>query len=302
MTTVSYVITVYNKAAFLRRVIDALKKQTGSFDREFVFINDGSTDQSWDIVKRETAGLENVVLVEQNNQGVAIATNNAVKVASGDFIKLVDSDDILAPFCTELLLNTLEQTQTDFVFGIAGFHDTEDGLVFAREENPDVIRFDDPLYSVIDRGFARVSHCLFKKSLFDQANGCDARIFSQDHSLFMRLSHLGKLAQVRTVVCSSPLDEPGRIMNNNAQVIHDSTLALAYHLKDHSDLSQGQRSLAQKKIVSRVWKWARKVHGRSFFSSEFLLYVLIRLGRSLSGDKLVSLCAVFCENAQVRRP
>ncbi len=300
MTKVSFVLTVYNKAPFLPDVIAALKEQSGAFEREFVFVNDGSTDDSWEVVKRETAGLDNVVLVDQDNQGVTIATNNAVRAASGEIIKLVDADDILAPFCTALLLKTLEETDSDFVFAISDEYDKE--VCFKPVENPEVVVFDDPLYCVIEHGFARVSHCLFKKELFERAGGCDERIFSQDHSLFIRLSTLGKLAQVLETVCLSPRDEPGRIMNNTAQVVHDATLALAYHLQDRDDLSGQQRQAAQKKIVSRVWKWAKKEHKVGFFSAEFMLYLAVRCGFLVAPEQLVSMCGVFRKNAHIRRP
>jgi glycosyltransferase involved in cell wall biosynthesis len=302
VTQVSFVVTVYNKAAFLKDVIAALKAQTGSFDREFVFVNDGSTDESWDVVKQETADLENVVLVDQVNQGVAIATNNGVKAASGDYIKLVDADDILAPFCTDLLLKTAIDTNCAFTLGISGEYKDKADIVFTEPKDAQVKVFEDPLYLVIDEGYARVSHCLFKKSYFIDAGGCDERIFSQDHSLFIRLSALGQLSQVFHEVCTSPMDEPGRIMNNEAQVVHDATLALAYHVKDNVNMTPCQRNVAQKKIVSRVWRWAKKVHGVSMFSQEFLLYVLIRCGLTLSADSLIDLCAVFRKNAHVRRP
>jgi glycosyltransferase involved in cell wall biosynthesis len=300
MQKVSFVITVYNKATFLPSVIKALKEQEGDFEREFVFVNDGSSDNSLDVVKEHTQGLENTVIVDQSNQGVAIATNNGVKVASGDLIKLVDADDILAPFCTDLLLKTLTNTSSDFVFGISGEYDQD--IVFDCPESPEIVEFDDPLLTVIERGFARVSHCLFKRSLYKKANGCDERIFSQDHSLFIRLCTHGKLAQVRHVVCLSPKDEPGRIMNNEAQVIHDATIALAYHLQDHDDLSATQKNAAQKKIISRVWKWAKKVHNVGFFSSEFMLYLASRCGVSLQPQQLVYLCSIFRKNADIRRP
>ncbi|NVJ91297.1 MAG: glycosyltransferase [Methylocystaceae bacterium] len=297
---VSFVITVYNKAAFLPGVIAALKAQTGTFAREYVFVNDGSTDTSWDVVQSLTSGWDNLVLIDQKNQGVTKATNTGVAAASGDFIKLVDADDILAPFCTDLLLNTLQDSDSDFVFGVSGDYDTE--VYFEDPENPEVVVFDDPLFSVIDRGFARVSHCLFKKMLFEAAGGCDERIFSQDHSLFIRLSSRGRLAQVHHIVCVSPKDEPGRIMNNEAQVIHDATIALAYHLDENVDMSHKQKGAAQKKIILRVWRWAKKVHGASFLSAEFALYLLMRCGMTVSPKHLISLCAVFRKNAQVRQP
>lgn len=300
MIKVSFVVTVYNKAPFLPGVIDALKNQQGDFEREYVFVNDGSTDNSWDIVKAETAGLPNVVLVDQVNQGVAIATNNGVRAASGDLIKLVDSDDILAPFCCQLLIQTLQDSNSDFVFAISGEH--EETPVFENPTTPEVVTFDDSLLSVIKHGYARVSHCLFKKDLFDRTQGCDERIFSQDHSLFIRLTTHGKLAQVRHIVCSSPRDEPGRIMNNNAQVVHDATLALAYHLQDNPQLDPVHIRAAQKKITSRIWKWAKRELGKNQFSRAFWLFTLSRCGVTLSAKELVKQCAIFREGVKIRRP
>ncbi len=302
MIKVSFVITVYNKAPFLPDVIAALKAQTGDFARQYVFVNDGSSDNSLEIVKAETQGLDDVVLVDQVNQGVAIATNNGVKAADGDYIKLVDADDILAPYCTELLLKTATDTQTEFTLGISDEYDKKEDISFANPDGAEVKVFDDPLFLVIKEGYARVSHCLFKKSYFEAAGMCDERVFSQDHSLFIRLSALGQLSQVFHPVCLSPKDEPGRIMNNEAQVVHDGTLALAYHVAENEEITQKQRFAAQKKILARVWKWAKKNHGATVFSAEFLLYVLGRCGVTVSGDQLISLCAVFRKNASVRRP
>lgn len=303
MIKVSFVVTVYNKAAFLPGVIAALKAQTGAFAREYVFVNDGSSDNSLDIVRSETQGLDNVVIVDQVNQGVAIATNNGIRAASGEFIKLVDADDILAPFCTDLLLQRAEEKQCDFVFGISGEYEDKDQIAFADPLGAEVKVFEDPLLSVITKGYARVSHCLFRKSLFEAAGLCDERIFSQDHSLFIRLAGQGHLAQIFHEVCLSPKDEPGRIMNNEAQVVHDATLALAYYVTDNQDrMTQAQRFAAQKKILARVWKWVRKQHGASLLSAEFFLYALGRCGVTVSADQLVGLCAVFRKKATVRRP
>lgn len=302
MTKVSFVVTVYNKAPFLPDVIAALKGQTGSFDHEYVFVNDGSSDNSLEVVTRETAGLDNVVIVDQENQGVAIATNNGVAAASGDYIKLVDADDILAPYCTEVLLKTAMDTDTSFTLGISDEYEKKEDIAFAPPKNAKVIRFDDPLFLVIKEGYARVSHCLFKKRYFERAGACDERVFSQDHSLFIRLAALGELSQIFHPVCLSPKDEPGRIMNNEAQVVHDATLALAYHVAENENLSAKHRFAAQKKIIARVWKWAKKHHGASIFSAEFLLYLMGRCGFKVSGDQLIQLCAVFRKNASVRRP
>ena len=53
MSSVSFIIPVYNKSSFLKYVIKCLKNQSGDFEREFIFVDDGSTDNSYEIKDRK---------------------------------------------------------------------------------------------------------------------------------------------------------------------------------------------------------------------------------------------------------
>ena len=59
MSSVSFIIPVYNKSSFLKYVIKCLKNQSGDFEREFIFVDDGSTDNSYEIISSLTKDLEN---------------------------------------------------------------------------------------------------------------------------------------------------------------------------------------------------------------------------------------------------
>lgn len=242
--------------------------------------------------------------MSQENHGPAIATNNAVGIATGDWIKLVDADDVLAPYCSALLLDHALRHDLDFIFGSAGYYDMETGPVFPPVDvsSLETILFEDPLWTVLDRGFARVSHCLFRKDSFARAGGCDVRIFSQDHSLFIRLAAIGKLGQIKHVVCLGPEDEPGRIMNNQAQVVHDASIALAYFLADHPELPAPKRKLIARKVLSRVRKWEKRQLGKGAFGPAGRKYMQARLGMAIDGKTLLELCATFGEGQQLRIP
>lgn len=101
---VSYVLTVYNKSRYLPFVIEGLRRQEGDFDREFIFVDDGSTDDSVELIERLTAGLPGVTIHRQANQGPSVATNIGFSRATGDYIKPVDADDVFFPgrhgFCS----------------------------------------------------------------------------------------------------------------------------------------------------------------------------------------------------------
>src|SRR5215469_2856265 len=67
--SISYVITVYNKRQFLPQVIAGLAAQRGDFAREFVFVDDGSTDGSAEEIERLTQGWPELRIIRQTNHG-----------------------------------------------------------------------------------------------------------------------------------------------------------------------------------------------------------------------------------------
>ncbi len=69
MAGVSYVVTVYNKAPYLPAVLDALAGQAGDFERQFIFVDDGSTDGGLDILRDRTAGWRNATILSQADAG-----------------------------------------------------------------------------------------------------------------------------------------------------------------------------------------------------------------------------------------
>ena len=88
---ISVVMSVYNGAEYLNEAIESILNQT--FEHfEFIIIDDGSTDNSRDIVK--SYNDERIVLIEQENTGLAIALNNGIKIAKAGLIARMDADDI----------------------------------------------------------------------------------------------------------------------------------------------------------------------------------------------------------------
>jgi len=306
---VSYVITVYNKAPYLPNVIDSLAAQEGDFEREFIFVDDGSSDNSMQVVHAATKGWHNVRILAQENAGPALATNAGVAAASGDLIKPVDGDDVLAPYATRLLMDILERQRVVLAFGWLGYYDSPDKIAFAAppdvSSNPGLVKvFADPLMTVIDKGFAGVSHMLFQRDAFRAAGSCDPGLFSQDHSLFLRLALRGRIAKLNHLLCLGPADDPNRVMANKAQVMHDSTLALARLLQQNPELPRRYHRAVTCTIADRVNKWARRELGRvSALDLCFLVNALAKLpGLCLSPDFLSRHCEIFAEGAVIRCP
>jgi glycosyltransferase involved in cell wall biosynthesis len=91
---VSVVMGVYNAAPFLREAIESILNQTFA-DFEFIIINDGSTDNSAEIINSYTD--ERIVAIYQENAGHSVSLNRGLQIARGEFIARMDSDDISLP-------------------------------------------------------------------------------------------------------------------------------------------------------------------------------------------------------------
>lgn len=110
---VTVIIPLYNVQAYIAECLDSLSRQTYT-NFEVVIVNDGSTDQSAEIVKEYIAKSKmNMRLIEQRNQGVSKARNVGIDNACGDYLCFVDADDMLKPQYLERMVSQLEKYHCD---------------------------------------------------------------------------------------------------------------------------------------------------------------------------------------------
>ena len=111
---VSVIIPVYNAEKNLRQCLDSVLAQTLQ-DIEVICVDDGSPDNSIDIL-REYAGKDSrVVVVPQENGGAGAARNHGLRVAKGKYLSFLDADDFFEPEMLEDSVKKLEEDGSDFV-------------------------------------------------------------------------------------------------------------------------------------------------------------------------------------------
>jgi glycosyltransferase involved in cell wall biosynthesis len=103
---VSVVIPTYNRSHCLRRCVDSVLAQTHRH-LEVIVIDDGSEDDTGEVVSRAYSDEKRVRYVYQNNKGVASARNAGIALARGKYIAFLDSDDIWKPWKTVLQLTCM---------------------------------------------------------------------------------------------------------------------------------------------------------------------------------------------------
>lgn len=133
MVKVSVVIPVYNVEDFLGECLDSICNQTLD-DIEIICVNDGSKDKSLDILNEYASRDERITVIDQENGGHAVATNRGMDIASGKYLFLMDSDDILDLKALEETYTLAEQKKVDFVlFQAINYYMDKDELI--EEEN-----------------------------------------------------------------------------------------------------------------------------------------------------------------------
>lgn len=135
MIKVSVILPIYNVAPYLEEAFDSILNQTLR-DIEIIAVNDGSTDNSEEIIKKYQQKDSRIISFSQENQGQSVARNVALQHATGEYIYMMDSDDVLTS--PDALLTCYEYAQrnkADFIF-------------FDREQfTEDHVNFSVPIHS-----------------------------------------------------------------------------------------------------------------------------------------------------------
>ncbi|WP_289705699.1 glycosyltransferase [Bacteroides acidifaciens] len=120
MKKLSIIVPVYNVENWLSRCASSLINQDlDKSEYEIIFVNDGSTDDSFEIAKKYSESYDNIILISQENKGLSAARNAGINKANGKYIWFVDSDDWIEPNIAGQLLKEAEDCGLDVLcFGL----------------------------------------------------------------------------------------------------------------------------------------------------------------------------------------
>lgn len=113
---ISIIVPTYNVEKYIRTCIESILAQTYR-NVEVIIVNDGSTDQSLAVISDLICSHHNVKVINQKNQGVSVARNTGIDVATGKYITFVDPDDKIMPGFVSSLYQIADKTGADIVRG-----------------------------------------------------------------------------------------------------------------------------------------------------------------------------------------
>lgn len=109
---ISVIIPVYNLENYIERTLHSVCNQSYK-NLEIIVIDDGSTDNSWNVIKEYAKSDSRVICIHQDNHGVTSARLNGLNHSTGDWIGFVDGDDEIDEDMFDFLINNAHQYQAD---------------------------------------------------------------------------------------------------------------------------------------------------------------------------------------------
>lgn len=196
---VSILIPVYNVEQYLDECIQSALDQTYP-NIEVVLVNDGSTDRSGEICDRYAAQDDRVRVYHKENGGASSAKNVAVSVARGEWVTILDSDDVLKDQgMVSILFENAQLHQADLAIGNYFEYDQNDGCFYYRNLDQDFIIETVTVQEAIDRqahwrhlntsAFVITAGKLIRRSLFEGIEFPEGRMFDDEfvtHKLYMK--------------------------------------------------------------------------------------------------------------------
>lgn len=190
---VTVVIPCYNYEAYVAKAIESVKKQTYT-DWDCVIVDDGSTDNSVEVIQRAIEGDGRFRLIRQENSKVAAARNRGALESRGTFLCFMDADDWMLPRCLELLVAPMIK---DVTLGISYGKLKATGESLRERVGPWPPEFS------IDRQLSRhnqvPSCCVIRRSAFWRAGGYRIHtIPAEDAEFWTRICLMGYRAKLAT--------------------------------------------------------------------------------------------------------
>lgn len=202
---ISVVIPMYNAAATIVRALDSVKRQTYRCGYQILIVDDGSDDNSREVVDRYMADNPqmDITIVSQPNRGVSAARNAALRQAEGDYIAFLDSDDEWDKNKIDYQVRYLENEEYYFVAALRN----RERITFPYRKSNDGRFAIITLRRLLCKVVGQTSTVIFRREILTNTGFFDEQQrYSEDANYWMRISLNNKMIILNKVLVSTDND------------------------------------------------------------------------------------------------
>ncbi len=257
---ISVIIPVYNVENYLRQCLDSILNQTYT-DFEVICVNDGSTDNSLNILNEYAKKDSRIKVISQKNKGPSKARNVGLKHANSEYICFIDSDDKIEPDFFEKLYAVRDMSDLITV-KINYPNTTPDKQIWYNKFN---LKKETGLYKLTPSLFTKITMAvwgkLFKKSIIDKykikfQNG----LHEDSNFLYCYMSHIESIYYINEELYTHISNNPNSLtfeLNNKKEHCNITNyIKLIKHLKKYDLFEKYKKSifiLFQRSIDIKYW-------------------------------------------------
>lgn len=188
---ISVIIPMYNSENSIEAALDSVLNQTWKGKFEIIVINDGSTDSSPEIVQKYIDAHPDwdIRLFNQQNQGVSAARNNGMKLSKGEYIALLDSDDVWLPDKIEKQMKFFDtRPEIDFLATVRN----NQKLLYPYNSKSDLAEV--TFKKLLIRNEITIPSVIFKRKILDNTGYFqEGQNHAEDVDFYLRISENNKM-------------------------------------------------------------------------------------------------------------
>ena len=263
----SYILYVHNNEETIHKVIDSLAKINGNFRKEFIIIDDGSSDQSLQVIKSHIKVLPRATVITQEHLGSAISINKAISLVKADYVHFVSAKYETDSYETQELINACEEYKAEVAF----YSELSSNKVKVKSDKIKLI--EQPLTAIIagDK-FSNIRNIgeagsLVSYNLLVKIDGADENIYSVNPSLSLRCAGSSKF------ICISNEQHNSLKQSNSVEIsklsfdLYNQMLAIYRFMQEKPDLCKTHVS----ELIYYLFANSQTFKKRAIFLKYFLL-------------------------------
>lgn len=306
---VSVVMPSYNHSKYVMAAAQSVLEQ--SYERlEFIVVDDGSKDNSVELLR----GIDDprLKLIVQENGGAHAAINRGLAAAQGDYLAIINSDDIFDPTRITKCLETLEREQSDFActwIRVVDDAGAEKGIKQAWKNMRPSWSSDasDPVYwagenfavNILSSNFvSTTSNMLFSRQIYDEIGGMRNLRFAHDWDFMFRVVERYRCSVVPEPLMDYRIHGSNTISSNREWMLFEVMWTIAANLhRFHGDRLFGPDA-SPEDLMQEIRTFSNSVHVGGLDKQFWVLLSFINARRAAIGDAAET---ELLEDAQLRQ-
>ena len=210
----SLIVPVYNTEQYLDKCLSSIFENTYK-NYEVIIVNDGTKDNSGEIIKKYIEKYDNIIYVKQENEGLSSARNEGVKKATGDYICFIDSDDYIEKDMLKVLNDNLSDEPDLLRYQLREIYN--DRIIDCNETGFYTTDSIDAFNKITRYKYIEISSLYVYKSSFYKQNNFEFKkgIYHEDFCLIPVVIATAKSIKSINYIGYNYLQREGSIMSSN---------------------------------------------------------------------------------------